>query len=92
MRPGADPPDVGPPDVEPGRFANIMSAQGDHALERFTALQPSADSTAESPCGAPPQTLCTTLLSVAATCEAPQVGKLLQTVVANFTLGVIQGI
>jgi len=76
MRPGADPPDVGPPDVEPGRFANIMSAQGDHAFKRFTALQPSADSTAESPCGAPPQTLYTTLLSVAATCEAPQVGGL----------------
>jgi len=92
MKPDADPPGVGPPDVEPGRFANIMSAQGGHALQRFTALQPSADSTAESPFGAPPQTLYTTPLSVAATCEAPQVGVLLQAAVANFTLGVIKGI
>jgi len=65
-RPDVDPPGVDPPDVEPGRFANIMSAQGDHAFKWFTAVEPAADSTAVSPCGAPPQTLYTTLLSDAA--------------------------
>ena len=56
-----------------------MSAQGDHAFKWFTAVEPAADSTAVSPCGAPPQTLYTTLLSGAASnskdYECRQCGK-----------------
>ena len=93
MKSDADQPGVGPPDVEPGRFANFMSAQGDHAFKRFTPLEPAADSTVESACGADRrQTLYTTLLSSAAAFESPQVSGVLQTAVADFTLGVIQGV
>ena len=77
MRPDDEPPGVGPPDVEPGRFANIMSAQGDHAFKRFTTLDPAADSTAESPCGAPPQTLYTTLFLVQYLFPSPPPGQMI---------------
>jgi len=40
----------------------------------------------------PPQPLYTTLRSCATACEAPQVGGLLSTAVADFTLGMIQGL
>jgi len=87
-RPDVDRPGVDLPDIEPGRFANIMSAQGDHAFQRVKAVERETDSTAVSR----PQTHYTTLLSGAATFEAPQVGGVLQTAVADFTLGVIEGI
>jgi len=82
-RSDVDRPDVDRSDVEIGRFANIMSAQGDHAFKRFMAVEHAPDSTAVTPRGAPPQTLYTTLLSGAAVCEAPQVGGLLQTAIAD---------
>ena len=51
MKPDDDQPGVGPPDVEPGRFANFMSVHGVDAFKRFTPLKPGADSTVESACG-----------------------------------------
>jgi len=93
MKPDDDQPGVGPPDVEPGRFANFMSAQGVDAFKRFTPLKPGADSTVESVCGADRrQPLYPTLLSSAAAFESPQVSGVFQTAVADFTLGVIQGL
>ena len=86
-RPGVDRPGVDLPDVEPWRFANSMSAQGDHAFHRVKAVKRDTESTAVSP----RQTLYTTLLSGAATSEDPQVGGVLQRTVADFTLGASQG-
>jgi len=93
MKPDDDQPGVGSPDVEPGRFANFMSVQGHDAFKRFTPLKPGADSTVESVCGADRrQPLHPTLSSSAAAFESPQVSGGLQAAVADFTLGVIQGV
>ena len=77
------------PDVDRRRFANLLSAQGDHAFVRFTPVENagvrSAGSTAATQRVAPPRTLYTTLLSGAAACEAPQVGGFLQTATADLT-------
>ena len=58
------------PHVEPGRFANLLPAQGDHGLQ-VKAVERDTDSTTVSPAQtlytvSPPQTLYTTLLSGAA--------------------------
>jgi len=81
---GTDAPGIDVPDVPPGRFAHIMSAQGEHVLERFIRSRP--------PRGERPRNLHTSLRDYAQACQAPQVDGSLSTTVAQFTLGFIQGL